>query len=107
MNVATVGQLGRAGHTGLAVDRRSRACSSQTLTAWCHLLCSSLLLAPIFEAASAEMSPVHALDRYYLALTLLVTVAYQLCGFAIAWTLQFDKITDFTGGVHMGSQAIF
>jgi len=27
-----------------------------------------------------------------------VTVAYQLCGFAIAWTLQFDKITDFTGG---------
>ncbi|KAF9478271.1 DUF1295-domain-containing protein [Pholiota conissans] len=44
------------------------------------------------------MSPVHALDRYYLALTLLVTVAYQLSGFAIAWTLQFDKITDFTGG---------
>ncbi|KAF8159750.1 hypothetical protein B0H34DRAFT_704665 [Crassisporium funariophilum] len=44
------------------------------------------------------MSPVHALDRYYLALTLLVTVGYQLLGFAIAWTLQFDKITDFTGG---------
>ncbi|KAF8952417.1 hypothetical protein BDZ97DRAFT_1909289 [Flammula alnicola] len=44
------------------------------------------------------MSPVHALDRYYLALTLLVTVGYQLSGFAIAWTLQFDKITDFTGG---------
>ncbi|KDR67940.1 hypothetical protein GALMADRAFT_257439 [Galerina marginata CBS 339.88] len=44
------------------------------------------------------MSPVHALDRYYLALTLLVTVGYQLAGFAIAWTLQFDKITDFTGG---------
>ncbi|KAF5316515.1 hypothetical protein D9619_006167 [Psilocybe cf. subviscida] len=44
------------------------------------------------------MSLVHALDRYYLALTLLVTVGYQLTGFAIAWTLQFDKITDFTGG---------
>ncbi|KIM44914.1 hypothetical protein M413DRAFT_366213 [Hebeloma cylindrosporum] len=44
------------------------------------------------------MSPVHALDRYYLGFTLLVTVAYQLLGFAIAWTLQFDKITDFTGG---------
>ncbi|KAF4611060.1 hypothetical protein D9613_006802 [Agrocybe pediades] len=44
------------------------------------------------------MSPVYALDRYYLALTLLVTVGYQLLGFAIAWTLQFDKITDFTGG---------
>ncbi|KAF8972611.1 DUF1295-domain-containing protein [Flammula alnicola] len=44
------------------------------------------------------MSPVHALDQYYLALTLLVTIGYQLSGFAIAWTLQFDKITDFTGG---------
>lgn len=46
--------------------------------------------------------PVYALDKYYLALTLLVTTAYQLLGFAIAWSLQFDKITDFTGGVcHM------
>ncbi|KAH7929533.1 DUF1295-domain-containing protein [Leucogyrophana mollusca] len=44
------------------------------------------------------MSAIHALDPYYLALTLLVTIAYQLFGFAIAWTLQFDKITDFTGG---------
>ncbi|KAK7683315.1 hypothetical protein QCA50_013577 [Cerrena zonata] len=44
------------------------------------------------------MSPVHALDMYYLAMTLLVTIGYQLLGFAIAWTFQFDKITDFTGG---------
>jgi len=44
------------------------------------------------------MSPVHVLDSHYLAITLLVTVAYQLLGFAIAWTFQFDKITDFTGG---------
>ncbi|KAI0739054.1 DUF1295-domain-containing protein [Daedaleopsis nitida] len=43
-------------------------------------------------------SPVHVLDQYYLAITLLITVGYQLSGFAIAWTLQFDKITDFTGG---------
>ncbi|KAJ7695158.1 DUF1295-domain-containing protein [Mycena rosella] len=42
--------------------------------------------------------PVYALDSYYLALTLLVTTGYQLLGFAIAWTLQFDKITDLTGG---------
>ncbi|KAI0656923.1 hypothetical protein C8Q70DRAFT_1006955 [Cubamyces menziesii] len=42
--------------------------------------------------------PVNVLDRYYLAITLLVTVGYQLLGFAIAWTFQFDKITDFTGG---------
>ncbi|KAF9222278.1 DUF1295-domain-containing protein [Gyrodon lividus] len=44
------------------------------------------------------MAPVHVLDRYYLAITLLVTVAYQLLGFAVAWSFQFDKITDFTGG---------
>jgi hypothetical protein len=41
--------------------------------------------------------PVHALDSYYLALTLLVTTVYQLLGFAIACTLQVDKITDLTG----------
>jgi steroid 5-alpha reductase family enzyme len=44
------------------------------------------------------MAPTHVLDQYYLAITLLVTIAYQLTGFAIAWTFQFDKITDFTGG---------
>ncbi|KAJ3879811.1 DUF1295-domain-containing protein [Lentinula edodes] len=41
---------------------------------------------------------VYVLDHYYLAITVLVTTAYQLLGFAIAWTFQFDKITDFTGG---------
>lgn len=41
---------------------------------------------------------VYVLDRFYLTLTLLVTTAYQLTGFAIAWSFQFDKITDFTGG---------
>ncbi|KAK7445454.1 hypothetical protein VKT23_014873 [Stygiomarasmius scandens] len=44
------------------------------------------------------MSPALVLDKYYLAITVLVTTAYQLTGFAIAWTFQFDKITDFTGG---------
>ncbi|KAI0090918.1 hypothetical protein BDY19DRAFT_886174 [Irpex rosettiformis] len=44
------------------------------------------------------MSPAQVLDKYYLSITLLVTVGYQLLGFAIAWTFQFDKITDFTGG---------
>lgn len=33
-------------------------------------------------------SPVHVLDQFYLAITLLVTVGYQLSGFAIAWTFQ-------------------
>lgn len=50
------------------------------------------------------MSPVHALDRFYLLLTLLVTIGYQLLGFAIAWALQFDKITDFTGGMAIPSR---
>ena len=44
---------------------------------------------------------VYVLDRFYLALTLLVTTAYQFTGFAVAWALQFDKITDFTGGMTM------
>jgi steroid 5-alpha reductase family enzyme len=43
-------------------------------------------------------SPVHVLDDYYLAITLIITVAYQLIGFAIAFTCKFDKITDFMGG---------
>ena len=33
-------------------------------------------------------APAHVLDGYYLAITILVTVGYQLSGFAIAWTLQ-------------------
>ncbi|EME79516.1 uncharacterized protein MYCFIDRAFT_204848 [Pseudocercospora fijiensis CIRAD86] len=48
----------------------------------------------------ALYSPVHVLDHYYLAITLLVTVAYQLIGFAVAFTLKFDKLTDFMGGTN-------
>ena len=36
---------------------------------------------------------VHALDNYYLAITLLITVAYQLLFFSIAFTFKFDKLT--------------
>ncbi|KAJ3475924.1 hypothetical protein NLI96_g11511 [Meripilus lineatus] len=36
------------------------------------------------------MAPVHVLDKYYLSITLLVTIGYQLLGFAIAWTLQIS-----------------
>ena len=39
------------------------------------------------------MGTVHVLDDYYLAITLLITVAYQLIGFSIAFTLKFDKLT--------------
>jgi hypothetical protein len=36
---------------------------------------------------------VHVLDDYYLAITLLITVGYQLFFFAIAFTFKFDKLT--------------
>ena len=35
-----------------------------------------------------NMFPIHVLDRYYLAITALITVAWQLAGFFVAWTLQ-------------------
>ena len=34
------------------------------------------------------MAPVHVLDDFYLAITVLITIAYQFSGFFIAWTLQ-------------------
>lgn len=37
--------------------------------------------------------PVHVLDNYYLAITLLVTIGYQLVGFAIAYSLKFDSVS--------------
>jgi hypothetical protein len=39
------------------------------------------------------MTPVHVLDDYYLAITLLITIGYQLFFFAIAFSLKFDKLT--------------
>lgn len=36
---------------------------------------------------------VHVLDNYYLAITLLVTIGYQLAFFAVAFTFKFDKLT--------------
>lgn len=42
---------------------------------------------------------VHVLDHYSLLITLLVTVGYQLSGFAIAWTFQVYLFTNITGGI--------
>ena len=39
---------------------------------------------------------VQVLDSYYLSITLLVTIAYQLFFFAIAYSLEFDKLTGST-----------
>ena len=55
----------------------------------------------------ATHAPVHVLDSYYLAITLLVTIAYQLVGFSIAFTFKFDKLTDFMGGTNFVWLAIF
>ncbi|KAH8679940.1 hypothetical protein BGZ60DRAFT_369600 [Tricladium varicosporioides] len=49
---------------------------------------------------------VHVLDNYYLAITLLITVGYQLFFFAIAFSLKFDKLTDFAGGTNFVVLAI-
>ncbi|KAK8219876.1 hypothetical protein M8818_000850 [Zalaria obscura] len=49
---------------------------------------------------SASGSGVHVLDPFYLAITLLITLAYQLFFFAIAWSFKFDKVTDFAGGTN-------
>ncbi|KAK1072789.1 hypothetical protein LTR12_013786 [Friedmanniomyces endolithicus] len=48
----------------------------------------------------ATRNPVHVLDDYYLAITLIITVVYQLIGFSIAFSLKFDKLTDFMGGTN-------
>ena len=36
---------------------------------------------------------VNVLDSYYLAITLLITIAYQLFFFSIAFSFKFDKLT--------------
>ncbi|KAK9722730.1 hypothetical protein K7432_002451 [Basidiobolus ranarum] len=41
---------------------------------------------------------IFVLDQFYLALTLLVTIGYQLIFFLVAYTFKFDKVTDFAGG---------
>ncbi|KAF4625266.1 hypothetical protein G7Y89_g12899 [Cudoniella acicularis] len=49
---------------------------------------------------------VYVLDNYYLAITLLITIGYQLFFFAIAFSLKFDKLTDFAGGTNFVVLAI-
>ncbi|KAL5121282.1 hypothetical protein ACEQ8H_000750 [Pleosporales sp. CAS-2024a] len=40
---------------------------------------------------------VHVIDGYYLVITGIITVAYQLIGFAIAFTRGIDTLTDICG----------
>jgi steroid 5-alpha reductase family enzyme len=39
------------------------------------------------------MAEIHVLDNYYLTITLLITIGYQLFFFSIAFSLKFDKLT--------------
>ena len=38
-------------------------------------------------------------DNHYLAITGILTIGMQLACFAIAYLLQFDKLTDLAGGM--------
>ncbi|EXV00095.1 DUF1295 domain protein [Metarhizium robertsii] len=52
------------------------------------------------------MAVTHVLDNYYLGITAIVTVAYQLFFFAIAYSFKFDKLTDLAGGTNFAILAI-
>ncbi|KAL3958967.1 hypothetical protein ACCO45_007129 [Purpureocillium lilacinum] len=52
------------------------------------------------------MGTAHVLDDYYLGITAIVTVGYQLFFFAIAYTFKFDKLTDLAGGSNFAVLAI-
>ncbi len=49
---------------------------------------------------------VYVLDRYYLAITFLITLGWQVLGFAIAFGLQIDTITDFWSAINFFALAI-
>lgn len=57
-------------------------------------------------AAAAATGTTHVLDSYYLAITALVTVAYQLLFFTAAFALQTDKLTDVAGGTNFALLAV-
>ncbi|CAG8750986.1 3127_t:CDS:2, partial [Funneliformis caledonium] len=49
---------------------------------------------------------VRVLDDYYLAITAILTIGYQLIFFTIAYTFQIDSVTDFGGGSNVALLAI-
>ncbi|CEH14029.1 Predicted steroid reductase [Ceraceosorus bombacis] len=49
---------------------------------------------------------VAALDPYYLGLTAIITVGWQAIGFAIAYGLQIDTITDFWSAINFFALAL-
>ncbi|GBB93834.1 hypothetical protein RclHR1_02240006 [Rhizophagus clarus] len=49
---------------------------------------------------------IKALDDYYLAITAIVTIGYQLIFFSISYGFQIDSVTDFGGGSNVAILAI-
>ena len=49
---------------------------------------------------------VYVLDNYYLAITFLITLVWQVIGFIIAYGLQIDTITDFWSAVNFFALSI-
>lgn len=49
---------------------------------------------------------VYVLDNYYLAITFLITLGWQVIGFIIAYGLQIDTITDFWSAVNFFALSI-
>merc|ERR1711904_739579 len=46
------------------------------------------------------MAPPFIIDEHYYALSAIVTVCFQLACFAVAFTCNFDTITDLAGSTH-------
>lgn len=82
-------------HTNVTPAHRRPVASPST-----HSPTTSPPSPPYLATMSASGSGVHVLDPFYLAITLLITLAYQLFFFAIAWSFKFDKVTDFAGGTN-------
>lgn len=53
------------------------------------------------------MAVAHVLDDYYLAITAIITVGYQLFFFAIAFTFKFDKLTGSPPSSRKSQKAIY
>ncbi|KAG0144337.1 hypothetical protein CROQUDRAFT_716696 [Cronartium quercuum f. sp. fusiforme G11] len=54
----------------------------------------------------SDSEPVIVLDQYYLAITFFITLTIQSLAFLISYALQFDKITDFSGGANFAILAL-
>merc|ERR1711991_115024 len=50
--------------------------------------------------------PIQVLDQYYLGITLLITLGWQICFFIAASATKSDKVTDFAYGTNFVGLAV-